>query len=95
MHSFFIEVNPGEKLSDAVWKLDENERVQFVYVLQSKNFKKASREFLEVSREYTQVMGAYCIFVALEICEKLVLKIYGVLFSHIEHLSLSFSLSLA
>ena len=65
MQSFFIEVNPFKNLLDAVkvWELDENERVQLVYVFQSRNYKKASREFLDVSSEYTQVMGTYCIFV--------------------------------
>jgi len=67
MQSFLIEVNPFKNLLDAVkvWELDENERVQLVYVFQSRNYKKASREFLDISSEYTQVMGAYCIFVTL------------------------------
>ena len=57
MQSLFIEVNPYKNLLDAVkvWELPENERVQLVYVLQSRNYKKASREFLDVSSEYTQV----------------------------------------
>ena len=57
MRSFFIEVKPYKNLLDAVkvWELDENERVQLVYVFQSRNYKQASREFLEVSSEYTQV----------------------------------------
>lgn len=55
--SFFVEVNPYKNLLDAVkvWELEENERVQLVYVFQSRNYKKASREFLDVSSEYTQV----------------------------------------
>jgi len=38
-----------------VWELDENEKVQLVYVFQSRNYKKASRDFLDVSSEYTEV----------------------------------------
>ena len=55
--SFFVEVNPYKNLLDAVkvWELDEDEKVQLVYVFQSRNYKKASREFLDVSREYTEV----------------------------------------
>ena len=55
--SFFIEVNPYENLLDAVkvWELDENEKVQLVYVFQNRNYKKATREFLDVSSEYAQV----------------------------------------
>lgn len=77
MHSFIIEVKPYKNLLDAVkvWELDENERVQLVYVFQSRNYKRASHEFRDVSSEYTQVIGAYCIFVTLEICKKLVLEI--------------------
>jgi len=73
MQSFLIEVNPFKNLLDAVkvWELDENERVQLVYVFQSRNYKKASREFLEVSSEYTQVMGAYCMFVTLKFARNL------------------------
>ena len=55
--SFFVEVNPYKNLLDAVkvWELDENEKVQLVYVFQSRSYKKASHEFLDVSREYTEV----------------------------------------
>lgn len=55
--SFFVEVNPYKNLLDAVkvWELEENERVQLVYVFQSRNYKKASGEFLDVSRVYTEV----------------------------------------
>lgn len=55
--SFFVEVNRYKYLLDAVkvWKLDDDEKVQLVYVFQSRNYKKASREFLDVSSEYTQV----------------------------------------
>ncbi len=58
-HSFFIEVRPYKNLLDAgkVWELEEKERVQLVYVFQSRFYSKASSEFLEVSSEYTQVMG--------------------------------------
>ena len=38
-----------------VWNLNENKRVQLVYVLQSEYFLKASSEFLDVSKEYMQV----------------------------------------
>ena len=38
-----------------VWELDLDKRVQFVYVLQSKFFAKASSEFMNVSRAYLQV----------------------------------------
>ena len=55
--SFFLEVNPYKNVLDAVkvWELDENEKVQLVHVFQSRNYKKASREFLDVNSEYTQV----------------------------------------
>lgn len=57
IQSFFIEVKPHKNLLDAVkvWELDENEKVQLVYVFQSRNYKKASRDFLDVSSEYTEV----------------------------------------
>ena len=74
--SFFIEVNPYKNLLDAVkmWELDENEKVQLVYVFQNRNYKKASREFLDVSSEYMQVWYMpYRLFATLEICKKLVL----------------------
>lgn len=65
MHSFSIEVKPCKNLLDAVkvWELDENEKVQLVYVFQSRNYAKASSAFLDVSSEYTQVMGTSRIFV--------------------------------
>ena len=95
MQSFLIEVNPFKNLLDAVkvWELDENEKVQLVYVFQSGNYKKASHEFREISSEYTQVMGAYnCIFVTLEICKKLVLEIASFMVSYVAILGLPWEL---
>ena len=56
----FLEVKPFRNLLDVseVWKMDDNERVQLVYVLQSKYYSKASSEFLDVSRAYVQVKTA-------------------------------------
>ena len=38
-----------------VWDLEKEERVQLVYVLPHKFYKKACSEFLEVSRSYKEV----------------------------------------
>ena len=53
----FLEVKPFRNLLDVgdVWKMDDSERVQLVYVLQSKYYSQASSEFLDVSRAYVQV----------------------------------------
>ncbi|XP_078352981.1 NFX1-type zinc finger-containing protein 1-like isoform X1 [Oculina patagonica] len=50
-------VRPYKNLLDAgkVWELEEREKVQLVYVFQSRYYTKASSEFLEVSSEYTQI----------------------------------------
>ena len=40
-----------------MWDLAKEERVQLVYVLQSKFYKKACDEFHEVSSLYTEVKG--------------------------------------
>jgi len=71
MQSLFIEVNPYKNFLDAVnvWELSESERVQLVYVFQSRNYKKASKEFLDVSSEYTQVWE-HALYLSLRICEK-------------------------
>ena len=53
----FLEVKPFRNLLDVseVWKMDDNERVELAYVLQSEYYSKASSEFLDVSRAYVQV----------------------------------------
>ena len=58
MQSFFTEVGRFKYLLDAgkVWDLPSNERVQLVYVFQSRFYKKASSEFLDISSDYTQVI---------------------------------------
>ena len=57
--SFFVEVGPYKNLLNAgkVWELDEQERVQLVYVFQSRFYSNASKEFKVISSEYTQVKG--------------------------------------
>ena len=54
---FLLEVIPHLNLLNEVkvWDLEKEERVQLVYVLQSKFYKRACSEFLEVSRLYTEV----------------------------------------
>ena len=56
-HFFFSELRPYEDIlnESKIWELEEHGRVQFVYVLQSKYFSKASSEFKNVSRAYLQV----------------------------------------
>ena len=58
-HVLFSELRPYEDIlnESKIWELDEYKRVQFVYVLQSKYFSKASSEFKNVSRAYLQVGG--------------------------------------
>ena len=54
---FFSELRPYEDVlnESKIWKLDRYKRVQFVYVLQSKYFSKASSEFKNVSKAYLKV----------------------------------------
>ena len=61
-HFFFSELRPYEDIlnESKIWELDEYKRVQFVYVLQSKYFSKASSEFKNVSRAYLQVQVCQC-----------------------------------
>ncbi|CAH3144169.1 unnamed protein product, partial [Porites lobata] len=51
------ELRPYEDIlnESKIWELEEHRRVQFVYVLQSKYFSKASSEFKNVSRAYLQL----------------------------------------
>ena len=61
-HFFFSELRPYEDIlnESKIWELEEHKRVQFVYVLQSKYFSKASSEFKNVSRTYLQVQVFQC-----------------------------------
>ena len=61
-HFFFSELRRYEDIlnESKIWELDEYKRVQFVYVLQSKYFSKASSEFKNVSRAYLKVQVCEC-----------------------------------
>ena len=54
---YILEVESLKDLLDVsnIWTLEESERVQLVYALQSKFYDKASTEFLNVSDSYAEV----------------------------------------